>query len=57
MKKSGIVLQSLQIIICCIRGARQRVLRLGEEPEFVFNTGCPSIDIAVRSSRKARDEF
>lgn len=26
--------------------ARQRVLRLGEQPSFVFNTGCPSIDLA-----------
>lgn len=27
--------------------ARQRVIRLGEDPEYVFNTGCPSIDIAA----------
>ncbi len=27
-------------------GAKERVLRLGEIPEFVFNTGCPSIDLA-----------
>ncbi|WP_442787006.1 UDP-N-acetylglucosamine 2-epimerase [Flavobacterium suncheonense] len=27
-------------------GAKQRVLKLGENPEFVFNTGCPSIDLA-----------
>jgi UDP-hydrolysing UDP-N-acetyl-D-glucosamine 2-epimerase len=26
--------------------ARERVLRLGESPESVFNTGCPSIDLA-----------
>jgi UDP-hydrolysing UDP-N-acetyl-D-glucosamine 2-epimerase len=26
--------------------AKERVLKLGENPEFVFNTGCPSIDIA-----------
>jgi UDP-hydrolysing UDP-N-acetyl-D-glucosamine 2-epimerase len=26
--------------------ALKRVLKLGENPEFVFNTGCPSIDIA-----------
>jgi len=26
--------------------ARQRVIRMGEDPQFVFNTGCPSIDIA-----------
>lgn len=28
-------------------GARERVLKLGEDPKFVFNTGCPSIDIAA----------
>lgn len=28
-------------------GARQRVIRLGEDPEYVFNTGCPSIDLAA----------
>ncbi|KAA3632369.1 MAG: UDP-N-acetylglucosamine 2-epimerase (hydrolyzing) [Bacteroidetes bacterium] len=27
-------------------GARERVIRLGEDPAKVFNTGCPSIDIA-----------
>jgi UDP-hydrolysing UDP-N-acetyl-D-glucosamine 2-epimerase len=28
-------------------GAKKRVIRLGEDPEFVFNTGCPSIDLAA----------
>lgn len=27
-------------------GAMARVIRLGEDPEYVFNTGCPSIDLA-----------
>lgn len=27
--------------------ARKRVIRLGEDPEYVFNTGCPSIDLAA----------
>lgn len=27
-------------------GAKERVIRLGENPEMVFNTGCPSIDLA-----------
>ncbi|MBS1734600.1 MAG: UDP-N-acetylglucosamine 2-epimerase (hydrolyzing) [Bacteroidetes bacterium] len=27
--------------------ARERVLKLGEDPAFVFNTGCPSIDLAA----------
>lgn len=26
--------------------AKQRVIRMGEDPKTVFNTGCPSIDIA-----------
>jgi UDP-hydrolysing UDP-N-acetyl-D-glucosamine 2-epimerase len=26
--------------------AKERVIKLGEEPEFVINTGCPSIDLA-----------
>lgn len=26
--------------------AKERVLKLGEDPEMVFNTGCPSIDLA-----------
>lgn len=28
-------------------GARERVIKLGEDPEMVFNTGCPSIDLAA----------
>jgi len=28
--------------------AKQRVLKLGELPEAIFNTGCPSIDIAAQ---------
>lgn len=27
--------------------AKERVLKLGENPDFVFNTGCPSIDLAA----------
>lgn len=30
--------------------AKERVLKLGENPDFVFNTGCPSIDIASKIS-------
>ena len=29
-------------------GAKERVIKLGEDPEYVFNTGCPSIDLAAR---------
>lgn len=28
------------------QSAKERVIKLGENPAFVFNTGCPSIDIA-----------
>jgi GDP/UDP-N,N'-diacetylbacillosamine 2-epimerase (hydrolysing) len=27
--------------------ARERVIKMGENPEYVFNTGCPSLDIAL----------
>ncbi len=40
--------------------AKKRVLKLGENPEFVFNTGCPSIDIAkevLEDSEKLFDVF
>ncbi|MDC0319205.1 UDP-N-acetylglucosamine 2-epimerase [Verrucomicrobia bacterium] len=30
------------------KDAKLRVIRLGENPKYVFNTGCPSIDIAAR---------
>ena len=26
--------------------AKERVIKMGEDPEYVFNTGCPSIDLA-----------
>lgn len=35
--------------------ARQRVISLGEDPQFVFNTGCPSIDIARFVLEENRD--
>ena len=28
--------------------ARKRIIKMGEDPKFVFNTGCPSIDLAKR---------
>ena len=31
--------------------AKSRVLKLGEQPDYVFNTGCPSIDIAKHISK------
>jgi UDP-hydrolysing UDP-N-acetyl-D-glucosamine 2-epimerase len=32
--------------------AKERVIRLGENPEMVFNTGCPSIDLASQIEKK-----
>ncbi len=28
--------------------ARERLIKLGENPEYIFNTGCPSIDLASK---------
>ncbi len=33
--------------------AKKRVLKLGEDPNFVFNTGCPSIDLAKQVQEKS----
>ena len=27
-------------------GAKERVIKLGENPKYIFNTGCPSLDLA-----------
>jgi UDP-hydrolysing UDP-N-acetyl-D-glucosamine 2-epimerase len=37
--------------------ARERVIRLGEEPESVVLTGCPSIDIAAQVAAKPELDF
>jgi len=37
--------------------AYERVIRLGENPEFVFNTGCPSIDLAAEVAQDSKFEF
>ncbi|KAB1155859.1 UDP-N-acetylglucosamine 2-epimerase [Flavobacterium luteum] len=37
--------------------AKNRVIQLGENPEMVFNTGCPSIDIAKQVSKNDRLTF
>lgn len=29
-------------------GAKERLLKLGEDPDYIFNTGCPSIDLAAK---------
>jgi UDP-hydrolysing UDP-N-acetyl-D-glucosamine 2-epimerase len=37
--------------------ARERVLKMGEDPESVFVAGCPSIDIAAEALRNPEIEF
>ncbi|MGV9003502.1 UDP-N-acetylglucosamine 2-epimerase [Flavobacterium sp.] len=37
--------------------AKKRVIQLGEDPEMVFNTGCPSIDIAQEVSKREKLSF
>jgi len=37
--------------------SRKRVIKLGEEPEFVFNTGCPSIDLAAQALKEPEMNF
>ncbi|MGY5354051.1 UDP-N-acetylglucosamine 2-epimerase [Wenyingzhuangia sp. IMCC45467] len=37
--------------------AKQRVLKMGENPEMVFNTGCPSIDLADEIKKNPTLDF
>lgn len=37
--------------------AKERVIKMGEEPDFVFNTGCPSIDIAAEAMKNPELNF
>ena len=37
--------------------AQQRVIRLGENPDMVFNTGCPSIDLAKEVLHQPNMDF
>jgi UDP-hydrolysing UDP-N-acetyl-D-glucosamine 2-epimerase len=37
--------------------ARERVIKLGENPEMVFNTGCPSIDLAAEVMESPAMDF
>jgi len=38
-------------------GAKERVLKLGEEPAQVYNTGCPSIDLAAEVLENSAFDF
>jgi len=37
--------------------AKQRVIKLGENPDMVFNTGCPSIDLAAGVKANPKLDF
>ncbi len=37
--------------------AKSRVIKMGEKPEYVFNTGCPSIDIAADIIKNPKLDF
>lgn len=37
--------------------ARERVIRLGEDPQYVYNTGCPSIDLAAQVLKNTKLDF
>nr|WP_287938028.1 UDP-N-acetylglucosamine 2-epimerase [Algoriphagus sp.] len=39
------------------QSAFERVIKLGEDPEFVFNTGCPSIDLAAEVQDNSSLDF
>ena len=43
--------------LVCSEEARERVIRLGEDPEKVINTGCPSIDLAKKISEYSFLDF
>lgn len=41
--------------LVCTEDARERVIKLGEEPSKVINTGCPSIDLAKQVNGEKLD--
>ncbi len=45
------------IHIVSSESAKERVIKMGENPKFVFNTGCPSIDLAAEILEKPTLDF
>jgi UDP-hydrolysing UDP-N-acetyl-D-glucosamine 2-epimerase len=37
--------------------AKQRVIKMGEDPDYVYNTGCPSIDLAAEVVKNSSLDF
>lgn len=48
-------LADLHLVSC--KAAKDRVIKMGEDPEFVYDTGCPSIDIAHAILKKPALNF
>jgi UDP-hydrolysing UDP-N-acetyl-D-glucosamine 2-epimerase len=47
------VTKMADIHLVATRRAAERVVRMGEAPEMVFRTGCPSVDLAARAMNEA----
>jgi bifunctional UDP-N-acetylglucosamine 2-epimerase / N-acetylmannosamine kinase len=45
------------IHLVCTKKARETVIKLGEDPRYVFNTGCPSIDLAAEVKERPALNF
>ena len=43
--------------LVCTNEARERVIKLGEDPEKVIDTGCPSIDLAKTVKKNSKMDF
>lgn len=43
--------------LVCTEDAKQRVIKLGENPNMVINTGCPSIDLAKQVAQDPELDF
>ena len=43
--------------LTCSEESKKRVIKLGENPNYVFNTGCPSIDIAKGVTLNSKINF
>ena len=43
--------------LVCTEDAKQRVIKLGENPHMVINTGCPSIDLAKQVAQDPELDF
>lgn len=40
----------------CTEQSRERLIRMGENPDYVFNHGCPAMDVALSADMSASNE-